>query len=446
MRKIFILLSTVFIGGTSLAQNSVNSPFSSYGLGEVGGLDHAAFSGIGNTTITSCDSTVFNFYNPASYNSMANGQPIFSLGVSSRLSNFTEGSREEFGTATGIQHFGLGLQFAKYFGLGFGLKPYSRRGYEFNSGAVVNGDSLTYNYKGSGGINEVFMGFSTDILNFENTRLAVGGNAGFLFGNSTNTRTSYLHTSTGEPAGGINTKTLDVRSFHYTLGAYFQHSFNPSHSIGLYATLDPQQTLTGDFVDELYYSANVNNPGVFDTLQIITREDGELKTAPETTFGASYKWTQTNLEKSMHPELALHLSYGTTDWSRFENTYDPDTTTFLNTSRFTFGVQFTPEAVKKLNATKVKFFKSVHYRAGFYTYSLPYTIGGEQVKDFGTTFGFGIPVVVQKSLSSINFGVSIGRRGVSDKQLLNENYYGINFGITIAPGFSERWFRKQKLN
>jgi hypothetical protein len=53
--------------------------------------------------------------------------------------------------------------------------------------------------------------------------------------------------------------------------------------------------------------------------------------------------------------------------------------------------------------------------------------------------------VVQNSLSSINLGVTIGKRGIADSQAFREQYYGINLGFSIAPG-TDKWFVKRKLN
>ena len=84
------------------------------------------------------------------------------------------------------------------------------------------------------------------------------------------------------------------------------------------------------------------------------------------------------------------------------------------------------------------------YRIGIYQINLPYQTNNKQIVDFGTTFGFGIPVVVQNSLSSINLGFTFGKRE-GEKNGFREQYYGINIGVLIAPG-SDRWFVKRKLN
>ena len=118
----------------------------------------------------------------------------------------------------------------------------------------------------------------------------------------------------------------------------------------------------------------------------------------------------------------------------------------MQASKMSFGIQFIPEAEFQLNTATTKFLARVRYRAGFYYYTLPYSTNGLQVSDLGTTFGFGIPISVQKSLSSINFGFSVGSRGVADETQLKESYYGISVGVSIAPGEAEKWFRKRKLN
>ena len=448
MRKTLLVFSVVLSGLVSVAQNASSNPFSYYGLGEISGNDHAIFSGIGNTQITKVDSATLNFYNPASYSSLGAGQPIFSTGISSRLSSYSLGDRKEFNPNTGIQHFALGFSFAKHFGLGFGLKPYSEREYEFTTGELVENDSIYYRYSGSGGINEVFAGFSVNLLPFlDSTRLSVGINGGWLFGNVSNTRKSWISSSQVNPSGGVGIKTTDVRSFHYTLGAAFQHSFNPRHSIGAYATFDPSQSLNTSFSDGVFTTANINNPNLYDTTSFFELSGDKILTAPEMTFGLSYTYSftdDTTIQRKLHPVISFHGSYSTTNWSQYSNPYQPFNQ-YLNTSRITAGIEFTPEGDLRVNTAQTNILERMRYRVGFYSYTLPYSLNNEQIRDFGTTFGFGIPVTIGKSVSSINLGMSVGRRGVTDPTQLKENYYGINFGISIAPGEAEKWFQKRKV-
>ncbi len=448
MRSLFILVFIVLTGSTLNAQNASNSPYSSFGLGEFGGMDHAVYLGLGNSTITMADSTTVNFYNPASYNSLAKGQPIFSFGVSSRLSTFSEQGASTKSNVTGIQHFAIAFPFAKHFGLAFGLKPYSRRGYEFTSKTKINNDSLYHIYSGDGSINEVFLGFSSNVLKLHRSRVSVGANVGYLFGKVTNIRKSGLVQS-GSPtmSGGINRQEIKANNIHLELGINYFQKINDLNSFVLSATYDPLQQIKGAYREGQFYSSDIDNLNAYDTLFYSDTAIGSVSTIPTFTVGLNYILDfqgRKGSTKEMNSQVSFHLSYSNADWSKFENNYDANyTNTFLSSSRYSFGIQYTPEkdfAAKKANSN---FLTKIRYRAGTYYTTLPYQTNGEQVTDFGTTFGFGIPV--QNTLSSINFGFVMGNRGISDENAFKERYYGINIGIAIAPG-ADRWFVKRKLN
>lgn len=449
------LLLLFFIGvnsGAIQAQTTSSSPYSSLGLGETGGLDHAYFGGMGNTTISVQDSTVANFYNPSSYGTLSKGQPVFSLGFSARLSNYSENGSTTFVPVANIHHFAIAVPFANRFGLAFGLKPYTRRGYELKERFQIESDSLLYKYTGKGGLNELFLGFSGDIIKTKSTRLSLGVNFGFLFGTSNNQRISALidvNKLGDNYAGGISNNQFRSQSFHYEVGASFEHKVKPGHTLGIFAVVDPSQKLHGTYSEELYYSSNINDLGVYDTLRIDTLS-GAISNVPTYQVALMYKWNfKANKGdiNEMNSELGVHLGFSLMDWKSFTNTYDP---TFINnfesSSKYSLGIQYIPETNFIVNQVKTKYYHRIRYRLGGYYQTLPYTLNNEQVTDFGTTFGFGLPVAIGRTLSSINLSGSIGNRGTSDKNAFRENYYGVNVGISITPHSGDIWFRKRKLN
>jgi hypothetical protein len=143
--------------------------------------------------------------------------------------------------------------------------------------------------------------------------------------------------------------------------------------------------------------------------------------------------------------LSVHATYSATDWTKYSSSFDT-VSNLLATNKFTFGVQYTPEASFLDNSNQSKFLERVRYRAGYYQYTLPYTIQGNQISDQAVTLGFGFPILSQRSASSINFGFSYGKRGSGIDTHLKEQYLGINFGLSIAPSNADRWFRKRKLD
>ncbi|PWL27360.1 MAG: hypothetical protein DCO96_11500 [Fluviicola sp. XM-24bin1] len=443
MRKTLLVVLFALLGTLSNAQN----PYSYFGIGELSGRDHPIFSGLGNTEITLVDSMTLNFFNPASYNSLGAGQPIFSLGFSSRLSTYELGNTSEFNPSSNIHHFAMGLSFAKNFGLGFGLKPFSERNYDFTSGTIVDGDSITYRYTGTGSMNEAFVALSAELLPFwDSTQLSVGANLGWVFGSVANNRYSWL-ASQSSPTGGAAIETMTIGSLHYDFGMYFKHKFNPNHEVGLYATIDPSQTMAASQSDGIFFSVNVENPNLYDTTFFAEQTGGSFTTSPEFTYGLSYTYFVRDnkvRQYKLHPAIGFHASYSSTDWSQYRNPYDP-TESLLSTTKLSFGLQFIPESGDLYAKNNGNMFAKARYRVGYYTFTLPYAVNGEQVSDFGTTFGIGLPVSIGKSLSSINIGASVGRRGTSDASQLQERYYGFNFGISVAPTSAERWFQKRRV-
>lgn len=441
IKPIFSLFLMLLFAMHSGAQNTVNSPYSSYGLGEQGGMDHAIFGGIGNNNITYIDSNILNFYNPASYSALAKGKPLFSFGVSSRLSTYSEDGIKSFSPVTNIQHLVLAFPVHKYFGMSAGLRQYARRGYNFENTEAIGPDTVHYFYTGSGGVNEVFLGLGTDIISFKNTSLSLGSNLGFLFGETTNTRKSALYSGADTTTGGVNDKITHINDFHFDLGLYFSQKFSRYHEIGLAAVIDPSQRLNGTFNNTLYFAGNINEPDSYQAL-ISTSIKDTLISAGRMSFGFKYSLMlpDTAKNRKLNSEIALHASYTLEDWSRYSNPFDE--TEMLSTNKLAVGVQFTPEMMLAVKFKTVKFYEKMRYRAGYYQYTLPYAINGKQLSDKGFTFGLGFPLALN---SSVNAGFSYGVRGTGDNNHLQENYYGINIGITIAP-VGEVWFRKPKLN
>jgi len=148
--------------------------------------------------------------------------------------------------------------------------------------------------------------------------------------------------------------------------------------------------------------------------------------------------------KTLHPNLIVTTSYSLKN--SLASNLD---SSFINTYKGThigFGIQYSPETNPYENSTSLKFLDKLTYRIGGFYDKMPYFQNGKQFIDRGVSLGFGIPILVQQSLSSINISVSAGQRSNFVANSLNENYLGISFGIILSPANFERWFRKRKLD
>ena len=164
MRNKIQVVFFLFFCITAFGQPTIHSPFSSYGFGERNYSNDAVSAGLGYATVSYIDSTIVNFSNPAAYNALAKGQPLFSLGLKGRVYTMEQGDASQFSGYGMVEHFTMAFTLKKHFGLAFGLKPYSKRGYEITSGERIGTDSLRYTYIGSGGANEAFLGLSSTVF------------------------------------------------------------------------------------------------------------------------------------------------------------------------------------------------------------------------------------------------------------------------------------------
>ena len=447
LRAKLITLLLLTFAYLATAQYTINSPYSSYGLGERANSEHAIFSGMGNCSVTVFDSTVLNFYNPSTYNTYGTGQPLFSIGIESKMLFQKDGTTNVFSGTAMLNHFVMGIPVKKNFGIAFGLKPFARKGYELYDRIAVGTDSIKYTYLGKGGSQHVFVGASANLINLKSFKWSVGGNAGYLFGIATNERRSQV-IKLSQYSGGVDRNVLTTSAFYYELGTNMRLTINDKHSISLAGTFEPAQNLGVKKDEYLFYAPNVNDPRYYDTLFQATQVRGTIRMAPSYTVGLNYTFGFESEKKGnriRESEFALHFNYSMTDWSAYRDDLNPQLT-FLNSSRINVGVQFIPERDFLDKAAVVGFFETVRYRVGYYQYTLPYSFNGTQMTDFGMTFGFGIPILTTKSLSSVNLGVSLGKRDTGSSNSLNQKYIGLNFGVTLAPSNFDRWFRKRKLD
>lgn len=434
------------MNGISYGQNTSTSPYSSYGIGLRDGIDHAVYAGLGNTTITYFDSTTLNYFNPASYGLIGKGQPLFSTGISSRMSFYKEQDVNSFAKTVMVNHFALGLSFAKHFGVAFGLKPFSRRGYEFSDRQLLTSDTVLHSYSGHGNTNEAFLGFSANVLKLKNHHLAIGANFGYVFGSIYNDRKSNITTTT---FGGVDQNHLKINTFHYEIGMFYKQKINENHSYTLSAVVEPQQNFNAWQKWNLYTASDVNNNLSYYTIDSTDLVKGTVVLPSSATLGMNYNFVFNDNKRDgqvRHSQISLHASLNVTNWSNFSTIFGNETVNpgYTNTNKVTVGIQYVPEVSFLGQKAKSGVLEKMRYRAGLYQYSSPIRVNGANDIDKGATFGIGIPLSVQRSLSSINIGLSYGKRGNGVTGSLSETYFGINAGVIFAPGNFEKWFVKRK--
>jgi hypothetical protein len=209
--------------GTVQSQISTTNPFSSQGLGDVSFYGDAYFQGMAGISAALIDSTQTNLHNPSSYSLLAKGLPLFSMGIAGQNAVYSQNNQSSTARFASITHMALAIPFANRFGLAFGLKPLSRAGYEINSFQIVNGDSIFYDYIGSGEIQEFNLGFAATIINNASHTLSIGANGKHYFGRMSNRRMAYEKANQAL-IGSFQDEYLNISSQGLDLGLTYKYS------------------------------------------------------------------------------------------------------------------------------------------------------------------------------------------------------------------------------
>ncbi len=450
MLKHFLFFLTFTVASAGFSQTVFLNPFSSYGLGNQILSSDAIQSSLGRSSIGFNDSTMVSYLNSANIASLTKGYPLFSLGMNGSLTKFSEGTNTYNSGFVALDHMIFAVPFRKRYGVAFGLAPYARRGYSFENDTLVGeGDTVSFEYEGRGSLSKAFVGLSYKIIDGSKFNFSVGSNLGYLFGTTTNARVSTLSSANTSTGGALQSDRL--QSFHYDFSVNLTYTFNDTvgkkNHLQINGYYDPSQRLTGTYADELFYVSSGGTQSLISSINT----DAIYISASSIRFGANYA-TQfqrsTKKNKVFTSELTFVGEYASTQFSAFKKDYNAAQFSSFQSdyTRYSFGVQYTPNIGYQSNLNPTGFFNKLKYRVGTYSGTLPYQHGGENFTEFGTTFGIGIPMVSSNTFSSVNIGLDLGQKTNGTPGALNEKYFGFNIGIIIAPSKADYWFRKVKLD
>ncbi|TNE54379.1 MAG: hypothetical protein EP338_07795 [Bacteroidetes bacterium] len=439
---IFVLLGTF----TSRAQQLNLSPYSSYGIGSLDDFGHPTFTALGGSFTANADSTIVNYMNPASYSRLGKGQPLFSCAFSSRHGSFEQTGLNEKYHSNSINHFALAVPFANRFAWSFGLKPFSKTGYQVNDYQLVNGDSIEYIYRGSGSMNELFTGYSVNLFDIKGQQLSLGAHLSYLFGSSIHQQSASITTAS---SGGVEERNYQVKSIFYNFGLQYSSNFKYGRNLTLGFTYTPAQQLTASKSSTLYDAPDVSNEQSFSQLSF-SKENNSINLPASMALGFAFRFRPKNdstYNRTRVYQLTLYGDFKSTSWSQYRANFTGEQNAlFQDGSSLNVGLEFAPHFQMNHRNTNINYFSRIRYRTGYQQIALPYHDNGIQRTDSGITFGLLFPILSQRSVSSLSIGVKMGQQESSYPESLKEKYLGVHFGVTIAPGVYDRWFRKYKID
>ncbi|MED5354272.1 MAG: hypothetical protein VX573_00480 [Bacteroidota bacterium] len=435
MIKRIIPIILLFISFNIQAQEGTSSPYSFYGIGSLkfkGTTENRAMGGVSIYT----DSIHMNFRNPASYA----GKNMFSFNNEGRLVKFTVGvghtetkletsESSDNASTTTFDYLGLNIPMGK-FGMGFGVIPYSSVGYKLETRNI--NDSLQYKYSGNGGVNKVFLGFGYQISD----NLSIGLDAHYNFGNVQNSALEFLYDDEQLPldyqAREINRS--DLSGINYNLGISYKPMINEKTQLITSFTYSPEYNLASK--NKRTFASVIINPTTniefpINEIEVdllsMGLEETDLKMPSKMSVGLGIGSIRNWFIGSEYS--IIKSSVFSSDLLNIENTY------FEDSSVLSIGGFYIPD-YNSFN----KLLQRIVYRSGIYFEKTGLNINNQSIKEFGITFGLGIPV--SRLFSNLNTVIEIGKRGTTDSNLVEENF--INFQLSLS--LNDRWFVKRKYN
>lgn len=408
------------------AQSGTNSPYSQYGLGVLSDQSQGFNRGMNGLALGMRYGNQVNFLNPASYSSVDSLTMIFDVGLSGQITNFNENGTKRNANNSDFEYAVAAFRLFPKVGVSFGIVPFTNIGYSYSSTSPISGPETTSTetFSGSGGIHQAYLGAGWNFWR----GLSLGANFSYLWGSydksvAITNSDAYVNTVT-------KTYSATVTSYKIDFGLQWQQQLSKDNMLTVGLTYGIGHNLGADATAN---TSNTNSQTGVSTDATYTAHDG--LSIPD-MFGIGLALTHKK-------NLTVGLDYTLQKWGGLDF---PETDTgtgeymaksglLKDRSKVTLGGEWVPNAMSR------NFFKRVHYRVGA-SYATPYikVNGQDGPKEYSVSAGFGIPIINSYNNRSV---LNISGQWVhsSAKDLITENTFRINIGIT----FNERWFMKWKV-
>ena len=211
MKQSRIIIGLLALAATvaAMAQNSTVTPYSRFGYGILSDQANAVQKAMGGVGYAMRSGRQINFMNPASYAAMDSLTFLFDMAVDAKSLNTTEGDLKGTNFTGGLDYITMQAPLTKWLGASLGLMPYSEVGYSFGD-EIVNG---TNSRTGSGGINQLYLGFGAKPFK----GFTLGVNVSYLFGTLIND--TYVYTSNSSTS--LFERVIEVRDYNLRFGMQY---------------------------------------------------------------------------------------------------------------------------------------------------------------------------------------------------------------------------------
>lgn len=388
------------------------SPYSRYGYGEWQTMSFSASQSMGGLGYGMRNSKSINAMNPASYTAIDSLTFMLDLGISGKIDGFKSSTANSTLFNGTIDYVAIQVPMGKFAALSFGVSPITAVGYDYSftdkRNPYAHQDTLTIQQKfsGKGGMTQVYLGVSFDILD----RVAVGVNGHYVFGNIEHYREvsfpyEVLYTST------YQFEYLYISAWLCDVGIQYHQPIGNDELVigGAYSLQLPMRNRS-----EITTITN----------EISVKEDTQQGfDYPQTVGGGvSYKWNN---------RLLIGADV---QWQNFSNAqYYGETRKLVDRFQYAVGAQYTHQPGSK------KYVENMDFRLGFNYANSYINIDNKPFDKWALTWGAGFPL--PNTMTKLNLHMEYGQQGSIQQNGLLERYFKIGLGVSL----NERWFVKRRL-
>ena len=425
IRKIFLLFLTLYsLVFLCIAQNDINSPYSSFGIGNLSPRTNMISASMGGCGYALQNPYYINFKNPASYIAFDSLSFIADLSFNIVNHKLKTGLQEQSGTFAQLGYLTIGLPVVKVWRTSIGIMPFSDIGYGIiDTNSVEHFGVVNNKYMGTGGLQLLYWGNAFKLYK----GLSIGFNLAYLFGTiNSNSFAEYDELEHSFSTLISNFRYLD--GVHISGGVQYQTMIKEKHYLGLGVTYENALKMwSRENVIKLNYFGNYSPTANFDTIVYHVGKDAErsfVKMPHIVGAGISYGYKD---------RLLVTTDVTWQNWKKFymQNKKDSLQNNFITA----LGVQYVP------NATSTKYYNRINYRAGT-RFSTGYIIINEKpISEFAVSVGFGFPIRTFNFRSSANIMFEYSKLGTLKNNLILQNYFKLSFNFILQ----ERWYQRRKL-
>ncbi len=422
------LSGLIFVVSQLAVGQSVISPYSSFGIGEISNEGLAQNDALGGTGIGLYHPLHINVLNPSMLTSNVFSSYQIGIPLESRVIQDGENSTRSSAGSIGYIVFAWPIvneKRNKYrgggatrLGLMMGAQPFSSANYQVTSFSSVDNEPesvVQSNSSFSGGLTKAYIGTGMKLFgDTSGTAISFGAKVNYIFGRlNRDDERGLINDELNARPITTRTKTF-FKDATLDLGLSFTRKYSAGSRFTLGLAYNLPMELKGDA--ELITSYTGTDAA---TDSLVVESARTVSIAGKLGIGASW---QLNNKWIFAADYERRLEDG-------DNNID-----FSNSSKFALGVEWIPDyrSVKS-------YWSRVSYRMGFRSQQLPYLINGQSIRDNSVTLGLSLPLM---RYSSTDFSFSLGSRGGTSNNLVQENYFKMTFGVTI----NDRWFVRRKYN